>query len=229
MYTFDSKDTKLLKILSSRSIPNSTELRSTVVQADFIVAEEAGLVQVQIIHGRLMDIASLPSMVLRYMRQLIPILRYITWFYAGVSAGTARNCLAQYVAMVGKWGFLPMTIRADRGAETTLMAGAHYWLSLPVRQQGDITQPFTSVYRARQQVPALENDGLPGTPVDQADPEPIEFEDCWSYRTSMRNMRIESWWGRLCEGRSKFWRVRIRPISKGFMLIVREHRNSLPN
>ncbi len=52
--------------------------------------------------------------------------RYIVWFYVGVSANTSYDILAQYLQIVKSQGDISLTIRADRGTETPLLAGAHY-------------------------------------------------------------------------------------------------------
>ena len=65
--------------------------------------------------------------------------RFVVWLYVGVSANTARNVLAQYLAIVKAAGYIPEQIRADRGVETPLVAGAHYFLA----RQASMEHPNT--------------------------------------------------------------------------------------
>lgn len=55
--------------------------------------------------------------------------RYITWFYIGISAGTSRSVAGQYLRVLSERGKMPNLVRSDRGGETVLMAGAHWYLS----------------------------------------------------------------------------------------------------
>ena len=110
--------------------------------------------------------------------------RYITWFSAGVEAHTSLAVLAQYVYIVEQYGYIPQILRADRGKETPLACGAHFWLSSSQRTN-------------------LVRDEVTG--LEQASP--VTFRDCVIYGKSTKNIKIESWWGRLSDGRSHFWRV----------------------
>lgn len=40
----------------------------------------------------------------------------------------------------------------------------------------------------------------------------LAFRDCFIYGRSINNIKIERWWGSLCQGRAWFWRVR-RPFT----------------
>ncbi|KAH8661805.1 hypothetical protein BGZ61DRAFT_368878, partial [Ilyonectria robusta] len=102
--------------------------------------------------------------------------RFITWFYVGISSSTSRSVVAQYLDVLSQRKTMPNIIRSDRGQETILMAGAHYYLS-------------KTRVRARE-----------GIPQD------VRFRDCWIYGKSTHNEKIESWWLRLSRGRAKFWR-----------------------
>ncbi|KAG8674007.1 hypothetical protein FPOAC1_007326 [Fusarium poae] len=103
--------------------------------------------------------------------------RYITWFYCGISANTSRSVVEQYLYALQQRETMPYLIRSDRGNETLLMAGAHYYLSqAQVRKRNNTT-------------------------LDQ-----VQFDDVWIYGKSTHNEKIESWWLRLSKGRAKFWR-----------------------
>ena len=105
--------------------------------------------------------------------------RFITWFYIGISANTSRSVVAQYLHVLSERQTMPNIIRSDRGRETILMAGAHFYLSKErVRVRDSIQQD-------------------------------VRFQDCWAYGKSTNNQKIESWWLRLSRGRAKFWRVSI--------------------
>ncbi|KAK4119873.1 hypothetical protein N657DRAFT_242859 [Parathielavia appendiculata] len=146
--------------------------------------------------------------------------RYIVWCYVGISALTARSIFAQYLWVVSQYGFLPMVIRADRGKETTMVAAAHFWLSLGT----------TSLRRLRPRrnreggidwyMPA--GGGQPDVRVDLGvmDPDaplfgperPFQFSDCWVYGKSTKNQRIEAWWSQFARGRSTYWVVSLPHI-----------------
>ena len=111
--------------------------------------------------------------------------QFITWFYVGISANTARNVLAQYLYIVGLLGYIPQLLRSDRGKETVMACAAHFWLSLRQRTK-----------QCRSNVTA------------EVHEEQLQFRDCCIYGKSTNNSRIESWWGQLCKGRAQFWRVR---------------------
>lgn len=115
--------------------------------------------------------------------------RFITWFYVGISSGTSRSVLAQYLDVLSQRKTMPNIIRSDRGGETILMAGAHYYLS-------------KTRVRVRE-----------GTIQD------VRFNDCWIYGKSTHNEKIESWWLRLSKGRAKFWRVSKRITFRKYILI----------
>ena len=141
--------------------------------------------------------------------------RYITWFYIGASARTARNVLAQYVTVLRAYGFMPLALRSDYGVETTLLAGAHYLLSSEAdslrqrknRREVTRAQPPQSMDPALDRFPKNEG-GDGGDGDDEAsNRERLEFEDCYIYGDGTKNVRIERWWSELCKGRSMFWRV----------------------
>lgn len=141
--------------------------------------------------------------------------RYITWFYCGVSARTARSLFAQYVNVVGTWGYIPHVIRADRGNELAIMSGAHFYLSQGT-EASRASRHMAARQHAQVQATADENEPLASHTfadnhyVSVSDPdmaEPVCLRDCFSFGKSTANQRIESWWSRLCEGRSLFWRV----------------------
>jgi len=115
--------------------------------------------------------------------------RFIPWFYVGVCSGTAWNVFAQYINVVANGGYLPLLLSADRGSETPLVAGAHYYLSAAVR---DGPSP---VQRQR-----------PSNPLEQ-DGTGLHFKDCFVYCKSLRNIKIESWWDKMNRGRAIVWRV----------------------
>ena len=101
--------------------------------------------------------------------------RMITWFYVGISSGTLRSVLAQYLNVIESRGTMPNIVRSDRGRETLLISAAHYYLS---------QSRFRVLNGIRQNV---------------------EFRDTWVYGKSTHNAKIESWWSRLQDGRGKFW------------------------
>ncbi|KAK1989653.1 hypothetical protein LX36DRAFT_497281 [Colletotrichum falcatum] len=105
--------------------------------------------------------------------------RYIVWFYVGVEAHTARAVLHQYLHVILQRGIIPCKIRSDRGVETVLAAGGHYFLSQ------DRTKP---------------------NPLAAEQSIPIQFRDCWIFGKSIHNVKIESWWGQLCQASSAQWR-----------------------
>ena len=125
---------------------------------------------------------------------------------------TTRSVLAQYINVTGRYGFIPARIRADRGKETPLTAGAHYWLASaeprPIRFQQPQPSPFDNIQSSTEEY----STGSP--PIESLDDDSdslslstVSFRDCWIYGKSTQNIKIESWWGRLCEGRALFWRV----------------------
>jgi hypothetical protein len=122
--------------------------------------------------------------------------RNIIWFYVGTNVLTARSVIEQYMSMVDQYNYVPLLMRADRGTETTLIAAVHYWLSAAIRTSGRSVQ------------------GGPNG-ISPSDPEaphiPLLFDECWSYGKSTQNVKIESWWGRMCEGRAMFWIVSSLP------------------
>jgi hypothetical protein len=133
--------------------------------------------------------------------------RFITWFYCGYTTRCARSVLAQYLYIVGKWNFVPLMMRSDRGGETTLCAMAHWFLSYktPERLQPRDLQPREP--GSRQMIfnpPTFSNDPgqLPTISIG-----PLRFRDVWSFGKSTANQRIESWWRQLCDGRALVWRV----------------------
>ena len=141
--------------------------------------------------------------------------RFISWFYVGFSALTARSVFAQYMHVVGKYEYLPLVIRSDRGKETLMMAAAHYLLSDASKKDRYPRQSYLQqAIAARNRGPNPET--FPGN-VPQAVAYNLLHEDaqdgvlpwhsCWSFGKSTQNQKIESWWNRLQEGRTLFWRV----------------------
>ena len=138
--------------------------------------------------------------------------RFITWFYVGISANTARSVFAQYVRAVSQYRYIPRILHADCRGETTLIAGAHYWLSLSAtdRPNQGISSPNeddqggsgTSQQDIRSPTPELGN-AIPGR---------LEFRECFKYGKSTRNIKIERWWGELCQGRALFWIVSVNSL-----------------
>nr|XP_036584440.1 uncharacterized protein CTRU02_05514 [Colletotrichum truncatum]KAF6793958.1 hypothetical protein CTRU02_05514 [Colletotrichum truncatum] len=106
--------------------------------------------------------------------------RYIVWFYVGFSAHTARSVLAQYLSTLLSRGIMPQTIRSDRGTETILTAGSHWYLS---------------------------QDRTKKAPLQPGQDVPIQFRDCWIFSKSIHNVKIESWWNQLCQAQSATWRA----------------------
>ena len=128
--------------------------------------------------------------------------RFVTWFYVGISATTSRSILQQYLRVVEQYGFIPLIIRADRGKETGLAAGAHYWLSLdrPPRHQANL--PLSSSGEGNRD---RNRDVQSSSDIN----EPISFNDCWVYGKSTHNVAIERWWLQLSERRAAWWLVSI--------------------
>jgi len=127
--------------------------------------------------------------------------RYITWFYIGVSARTARNVFAQYIAVLSTYGFMPLALRSDHGVETTLLAGAQYLLSSEAHKVR-YRQNRREITRAHP--PQAVDPAIAAFNTEDND---LEFEDCFIYGDGTKNVKIERWWGELCQGRSMFWRV----------------------
>ncbi|KAI1430475.1 hypothetical protein GGR50DRAFT_698997, partial [Xylaria sp. CBS 124048] len=121
--------------------------------------------------------------------------RYITWFFVGFSALTARSVFAQYMYIIKQYGFIPQMMRSDRGGETTMMAAAHYVLSKRVKTR---RFPLT-----RRHMPDM---GFPEPPPMSGDDGPLPWSHCWIYGKSTQNQRIEAWWNRMQENRTLFWR-----------------------
>ncbi|KAH6954064.1 hypothetical protein BKA56DRAFT_603786, partial [Ilyonectria sp. MPI-CAGE-AT-0026] len=107
--------------------------------------------------------------------------RYIPWFFVGFSTHTSIGVGLQYLSVVRELGFTPRIIRADRGKETPVVAGLHW---------------YHSSQTGRERVQPLTGEAVP-----------IQFKDCFVYGKSIHNVKIESWWNRLCKGRSQFWRT----------------------
>lgn len=133
--------------------------------------------------------------------------RFITWCFVGFSALTAQSVFAQYMYYVKRTGFIPQVIRSDHGVETGLMAGAHYYLSAGVKQER--FPPNFTPYRGPDDPVQYTFEGnIPSkSPPNGSFDKPLDWRACWSYGTSTMNQRIESWWLRVSEGRSLFWRV----------------------
>lgn len=141
--------------------------------------------------------------------------RFVNWSYVGVSALTQRSVFAQYLCVVREFGVIPMVMRSDRGGETVMVAGAHYWLSLGANRARRLRPRRNREGQVEWYM--LGNDGQRAHRVDRdaMDPdaplygpeEPVVFEDCWSYGKSTKNQRIESWWNQLCRARTGYWRV----------------------
>lgn len=143
--------------------------------------------------------------------------RFIPWIYVGNSALTERSILAQYITVVGEHGFLPMVIRSDRGSETTMVAAAHYWLSLgskdtrrlkPRRNKDGKLEVLlhNPEDNSATPIPTLLNNLESTLPLFDIRND-LKFQDVWSYGKSTKNQRIEAWWQQLNRGRSLFWRV----------------------
>ena len=134
--------------------------------------------------------------------------RFIPWFFVGHSAFTAQSVVLQYLHVVTQTGILPRIFRSDRGGETSLLARAHYFLSVASRRRVNIPQHNTTAttpLRVRTILQELEQEQQ-STPL-LAQHDPIPFSLCWSYSKSIYNVKIERWWGELCSGRTEFWRV----------------------
>lgn len=97
--------------------------------------------------------------------------RHIMWFFCGISATTARTVLAQYVQMVREYEYLPLIMRADRGKETSLIAGAHYWLSRNAwRHKRPLTVRKPNIHRAS----LFGNRTVPAVPIRTAAHEGVD-------------------------------------------------------
>jgi len=74
--------------------------------------------------------------------------RRIMWIYVGISGRTAVSVQAQYLATLTNGRVLPQIITSDRGAETTMAADLHYYLSSQLRMRED-REPlrFTDCFR----------------------------------------------------------------------------------
>ncbi|KAH6988799.1 hypothetical protein BKA56DRAFT_477300 [Ilyonectria sp. MPI-CAGE-AT-0026] len=107
--------------------------------------------------------------------------RYIPWFFVGFSTHTSIGVGLQYLWIIRERGFTPRIIRADRGKETPVVAGLHW---------------YHSSHTGRERIQPLTGEAVP-----------IKFTDCFVYGKSIHNVKIESWWNRLCKGRSQFWRT----------------------
>ena len=101
--------------------------------------------------------------------------------------------LVQYLAAVHAYGFILKLLRIDRGGETTVFAGAHYWLVLAALQAEAAAQ------------------GQEWPPA-----QPVPFSKACIYGMSIHNQRIESWWGQLLKGSERRWIVRNRSWSSLF-------------
>ncbi|POR31425.1 Uncharacterized protein TPAR_08364 [Tolypocladium paradoxum] len=119
--------------------------------------------------------------------------RMIVWFYVGVSSGTQRSILGQYINVLEERGKMPLIVRTDHGRETFMAAGAHYVLS-----QGRI----------------IVQDGIR---------QDVQLRDCWVFGKSTKNEKIESWWLRLSKGRSRFWRNFAEPIDEERLNTIRQY------
>ncbi|OIW25505.1 hypothetical protein CONLIGDRAFT_497468 [Coniochaeta ligniaria NRRL 30616] len=146
--------------------------------------------------------------------------RYIVWFYVGISVTTARSVLAQYVEAVQHRKFMPLSFRADRGGETTLVAGVHYYLSLhsyraglrvprligrqPRRASVSPRRSRSPSSRDRDRKPRRRSSPRPASANGRLE---LSFRDTFLYGKSIYNVKIERWWGHLCSGRAFFWRA----------------------
>lgn len=55
--------------------------------------------------------------------------RMVVWYYVGITGRTAVSVLAQYLDAIQTTGIMPRKLRTDRGAETPMVADAHYTVS----------------------------------------------------------------------------------------------------
>ena len=134
--------------------------------------------------------------------------RYIPWFFIGHSAFTALGVVLQFLTVVAQTGIMPRIFRSDRGGETSLLARAHYFLSMASRPRVDLPRQETisiTPLRVRTVLQELVQESTPPIHIDQD--QPLPFSLCWSYSKSIYNVKIERWWGELCSGRTEFWRV----------------------
>jgi hypothetical protein len=127
--------------------------------------------------------------------------RFIPWFFVGYSALTARSIVIQYLEIIGELEYIPLAIRSDRGGELHHFATVHYLLSQAAgnRRHPRVYQAYTQDIPNAHSYP--QNFPRPSTT------EVLSFGDCWCFGKSIHNQKIESWWSRLCSGRSIFWRV----------------------
>ena len=112
--------------------------------------------------------------------------RRILWWYAGTANRKQVSVAKQFIKAVDAYKIVPRRIRADRGTETTLMAD----LQFQQRRQ--------HLVKTGQ---CTEDD------LDEEDKLREYFRSCFIYGTSVRNIRIESWWSRLEAYQLRPWLV----------------------
>lgn len=106
--------------------------------------------------------------------------RRLLWIYVG-PANRIQICVAkQYLEAVRTYNVCPQRIRSDRGTETVMMANFQW-----------------AFYRQH-----LRNTGCTNEEVEKA-----KFQKAYLFGTSTRNIRIESFWGRLLKHQTYCWLV----------------------
>lgn len=117
--------------------------------------------------------------------------RRIIWYYVGIANRKQVSVAKQFIKAVSTYGICPQRIRADRGSETPLMADMQY-------QQ----------YRQH----LLDTSRHTLAEIDSEDGQRRFFRESFIYGTSVRNIRIESFWSRLERYQLRPWLV--SPIFK---------------
>lgn len=112
--------------------------------------------------------------------------RAIIWIYVGPSATTSISTLKQYLRTVSESGVRPFFTRSDHGKETPLWVSAQATLAQVDQTEISYEDELGDVHIHR-----------------QGD----KIESCHIWATSIRNVRIESWFRRLRFGATDRWIV----------------------
>lgn len=102
--------------------------------------------------------------------------RHVMWYYVGITGRTAVSVLGQYLLAINATGVVPRKLRTDRGAETPMVADAHYTISNEIREPEDGLRTFLS------------------------------FGETFKYGTSKQNSVVERWWRQGSYGVILQWR-----------------------
>lgn len=128
--------------------------------------------------------------------------RRILWAYVGVASRKQVSVAKQYLETVRRYNVCPQRIRSDRGSETPFMADIHFQFYLQHLIDQGIVQ---------------------GEVTDEQNLKEI-FRDCYVYGTSIRNIRIESFWSRLLKHQLMPWLVRHLPRTTASLLVILHKR-----